>query len=581
MGITLGFILLVWVLDILFHLFLTDGKPGSSSFLFPGNDSHELFMHILIVFLFLAFGIVLTLKTIRIHRSEQELLEKTEQYRLIATYSNDVIWKMSPTGKFLYVSPSVEKLRGFTPEEVIRQLPEEVLTPSSLEVYRRLMNRLTDVMKENPGSCPSVITELEQPRKDGSAVWTEASVTTALKEDGHPDFFIGVSRDITERKRREEELRKSEEYYRLLAQTSLDYIIVHDMEGIILYANPAGLKASGYEMDDLSGHHILELIPKNYHYLVDEMRQKRIGGDFKTYKYEMEFKSKDGKTHPVEISSAPIVINKTPISSIISAMDISERKEAERKSREVQNTIKKINAELESKVEERTYMLQEAYKELESFSYSVSHDLRAPLRHIDTFSRLLKDCIENKDNNKCRQYLSSILESTSKMKELIDSLLQLSRTGRTELRRESFEMKIAVNQVVKDMDLENPENGIKWVIHELGNVNADPSLVKQLWHNLIANSVKFTRNESNPKIEVGKRLINDRESWYIKDNGVGFDSRYMEKLFGVFQRLHTEEEFEGTGIGLATVKRIIDRHRGEIWAESRPGDGATFYFYLS
>jgi light-regulated signal transduction histidine kinase (bacteriophytochrome) len=142
-------------------------------------------------------------------------------------------------------------------------------------------------------------------------------------------------------------------------------------------------------------------------------------------------------------------------------------------------------------------------------------------------------------------------------------------------------MDLIVNQVIKEIELENENQKIDWKIGELGEVKADPALVKQLWFNLISNSIKFSREKKKPLIEIGKLSENGHKTWFIKDNGAGFDNRYSDKLFGVFQRLHTEEEFEGTGIGLATVKRIIDRHKGKIWAESSPGEGAAFYFHLS
>ncbi|MGC9345020.1 MAG: sensor histidine kinase, partial [Bacteroidales bacterium] len=159
-------------------------------------------------------------------------------------------------------------------------------------------------------------------------------------------------------------------------------------------------------------------------------------------------------------------------------------------------------------------------------------------------------------------------------------LLQLSRTGRAEIRKDNFNMNLIVEQVIKDFGMEKDSKKIEWKVGKLGEVNADLRLISQVWFNLVANSIKFANGNESISIEIGKKLDDDKDTWYIRDNGVGFDPRYKDRLFGVFQRLHPEDEFEGSGIGLATVKRIIDKHHGKIWAESAPGEGAAFYFNL-
>lgn len=582
MGLSLLFIGLVWILDGIFHFYFYNPTESYKPWFLFSGDLHAIFMHSLLVVMFIVFGVVAAIKTIRIKRSREEILHKTQEYQLLAENSNDVIWKMDNRGRFLYVSPSVEKLRGYTPDEVKNQELHEVLTPQSLKTLDGLFNRLEQIIIENPGREPSVITELEQPCKDGSTVWTEASVTTVIGKDNRPEFFIGVSRDITDRKSKEKQIKQSESYYRLLAETSLDYILVHDTEGKIIYTNPSGLEASGYPEEELIGMHVTGILPPEHRGIVEKLRERRLQGDFKTYRYEIELLNSNGKRIPVEVSSAPILIDKTPISIIVSARDISERKEAEKQSQKVRQKIEKMNQELEEKVEERTYMLKEAYRELESFSYSVSHDLRAPLRHIDTFSGLLKKSMEENKNGNSSEYLDLILNSTSKMKQLIDSLLYLSKTGRQEVVRKKFSMSVVVDQVIREIEIEQDLNSIDWKIQSLDEEEyADIRLVRQVWYNLISNSIKFSRKKSRIVIEIGRVNRKGRKFWYIKDNGAGFDDRFKDKLFGVFQRLHEEEEFEGTGIGLATVKRIIDKHRGEIFAESSLGKGAGFYFYLS
>ncbi|MFW5645471.1 MAG: PAS domain-containing sensor histidine kinase, partial [Bacteroidota bacterium] len=525
-------------------------------------------------------GIILSIKSVEIKKTQQELLAQQEKYRLLTEYSNDVIWKMSRNGKFLYVSPSVEKLRGFSSSEVMKQSISDTLTPSSLKTVEELMAGFEGVINSNPGKSPSVITELEQTCKDGSTVWTEVSVKTVLGKDGQPDCYIGVTRDITERKRKELDLKRSEEYYRLMAETIMDFIIVHDLQGKIIFVNPAGIKASGYSEEEIIGSNIRDFIPQDLQGSIEEFWNRRAYGDLSTFQMETLFSTRYGESTPVELSSAPVLINQKCISELIAARDISERKKVEVQNRNVQEKIKKLNAELEEKVKDRTHKLEQANKDLESFAYTVSHDLHAPLRHISTFSDLLKKSLDKGENNKTNQYLQAITSSVIKMKDLINSLLQLSRTGRSQIKKEVFEMDMIVHQVIRDVEIDYPDKTIGWKISSLGTVNADIRLMKQVWYNLVSNAVKFTNGEKAPAIEIGKTCQKNKTIWYIKDNGVGFNPKYMDKLFGVFQRLHPEDEFEGTGIGLATVKQIINKHKGEIWAESEPNKGAVFYFYF-
>ena len=577
LGVTLTLILFVWILEaILYREIFSQERPLIDIFLFRG-DLYALHIHVLFSLLLIILGIAMSRKSLKIKKTQQELIAQQEKYRLLTEYSNDVIWKLSREGKFLYVSPAVEKLRGFTSAEVMEQNIPDAVTPSSLKTVEELMRGFERVIKNNPGKSPSVITELEQTCKDGSTVWTESSVKTVLGSAGQPSYFIGVTRDITERKRKELELKRSEEYYRLMAETILDFIIVHDLQGRIIFVNPSGIDASGYSEEEIIGTNIREFMPADEHARLEAFWDKRAKGDLSTFRMETQFYTRHGAAKPVEISSAPVLINRKCISEVIAARDISEKKKAEKQNREVQERIRKINIELEEKVKDRTHKLEQVNEELESFSYTVSHDLHAPLRHISTFSALLQKSIQKGEKDKTGQYLEAITSSVAKMKDLINSLLQLSRTGRSQIRKEQFEMDLIVHQVIREVEIDYPDKKISWKISNLGEVNADIRLMKQVWYNLVSNAVKFT-NGKLPEIEIGKHYNKNKITWFIKDNGVGFNPKYIDKLFGVFQRLHPEDEFEGTGIGLATVKRIINKHNGEIWAESEPGKGAVFYF---
>jgi PAS domain S-box-containing protein len=255
-------------------------------------------------------------------------------------------------------------------------------------------------------------------------------------------------------------------------------------------------------------------------------------------------------------------------------LNINERKRAEEK-------ICTLNLELEQRVRDRTAQLEAANKELEAFAYTVSHDLRAPLRHIDGFLELLQKEAGSALNEQSRHYMDTIFEATKKMGLLIDDLISFSRMGRHALSLQQVEMRSLVREVIRELEPDATGRAIEWRISDLPLVNGDKRMLRIVLTNLISNALKFTRSRPQARIEIGSLPDQDSQSViFVRDNGVGFDMAYAKKLFGVFQRLHRADDFEGTGIGLAIVRRIIARHGGRTWAQGEPDRGAAFYFTL-
>jgi light-regulated signal transduction histidine kinase (bacteriophytochrome) len=242
--------------------------------------------------------------------------------------------------------------------------------------------------------------------------------------------------------------------------------------------------------------------------------------------------------------------------------------------------LNEFNQNLEQKVKERTTQLESVNKELEAFSYSISHDLRAPLRGIIGFTAILEEDYGNKLDEEAKRITGIIKNNTLKMGHLIDDLLTFSRMGRQDIVKTNIATDLMIEEVMRELVPGNKMKGISWVIHKVPDVKGDINAMRQVWVNLISNAVKYSGNRDQPVIEIGSFADQGQTVFFVKDNGVGFDEKYKDKLFRVFQRLHSADEFEGTGVGLAIVEKIVSKHGGRVWAEARVDKGATFYFSL-
>jgi light-regulated signal transduction histidine kinase (bacteriophytochrome) len=295
-------------------------------------------------------------------------------------------------------------------------------------------------------------------------------------------------------------------------------------------------------------------------------------GSFKSSRI-WRHRKKDGTIVLMEITTHDLVFDGRA-ARLALANDVTARVQAE-------EAIRQLNAELEQRVRQRTAQLEGALKEIESFSYSVSHDLRAPLRHVQGYVAMLQQSVEGQLSDKPKRYLKTINDASVRMGQLIDDLLDFSRMGRIDMREGRVALDALLRETLVGLELVVQGRNIAWKIGALPSVLGDASMLRQVLTNLIGNALKYSRQRDPAEIEVGCcGEEDDRAIVFVRDNGAGFDMEYADKLFGVFQRLHRSDEFEGTGIGLATVRRVVSRHGGRVWAEGAVGRGATFFFTL-
>jgi len=350
-------------------------------------------------------------------------------------------------------------------------------------------------------------------------------------------------------------------------------VAITDPQGKITYVNDKFCAISKYRREELLGQDH-RIINSGYHPKEFIRELWATIGRGRVWHGELKNRAKDGTFYWVDTTIVPFLNDDgRPRQYVAIRADITERKAAE-------ETVLRLNTELEQRVRERTAQLELTNRELEAFSYSVSHDLRAPLRAIDGFSQAVLEDFGPMLPEEGQRQLQTIRYSAQRMGALIDDLLTFARLNRQDLSKRTIDTTRLVRETLVELGFPWSDRKVEVRVGHLSPGLGDPVLIRQVWINLIANALKYTRRREQATIDIGEAEIEGRRTFFIRDNGVGFDMKYAKKLFGVFQRLHRIEDYEGTGVGLATVQRIVQRHGGRVWAEAAVDQGATFFFHL-
>jgi PAS domain S-box-containing protein len=522
-------------------------------------------------------------------RQEAQLRESEERFQAMANGMPQLAWMAEADGHIFWYNQRWYEYTGTTFEEMEgwawQSVHDPAMLPSVLERWKG------SIATGNPF-------DMEFPLRGGDGRYRMflTRVRPVKDAEGRVIRWFGTNTDITERKQAEERLaaqaeelsRQAEELLRsrealstqsLMLQSVLDSmaegLVAADEEGKFILWNPAarkilGLGAANLPATDWSRHYGLYRDDMVTPFPADQLPLARAIRGEQSSTEMFVFNSELGAGTWIEVNGTPL---KNSRGGVVAFRDITQRRKDEQE-------IRELNEDLELRVAQRTAQLEAANLELESFTYSVSHDLRAPLRHIGGFARILMEDFAAGMEPEALSHLQRIEDGTQRMGRLVDELLNLARVGRHALELQIAGLNPIIEEVISLLQPETEGRAITWKVADLPTAKCDPVLIKQVFQNLLANALKFTRTREQAVIEIDAQEKHGQVVIRVRDNGLGFDMKYSDKLFGVFQRLHRTEDFEGTGIGLATVDRIVHKHGGRIWAEAAVDQGATFYFTM-
>lgn len=495
----------------------------------------------------------------------QAILESEERFRLLVEQAKDyAIIMVDVNGNISSWNSGAEAIKGYKKEEVIGKSISLFYTEEDKE-RNECENNLKIAREKGHYEC-----EGWRVKKDKSLFWANIIYTSLYDEDGNLKGYSKVTRDITEKKKAEDRLKRSNQFLNTVLDNLPSMVFVKEASELrFVRLNKAGERLLGYNREDLIGKNDYDFFPKEQADFFTSKDREALGKMEVTDIQEEIIQTTSGPKW-LHTKKIPILgADGKPEYLLGISEDITARKKNEDK-------ILELNAELQNSIKQ----LENANNELEAFTYSVSHDLRAPLRAIHGYTAILERELSDKLDDESKKMMISVKLNAVKMGQLIDDLLSLSRLGKKSLSKKETDMNDLIHKCIDELKRSVNFTNTKFIIEPLDTVNADPALMFQVFFNLLSNAVKYSSLKENPLVEISSIRDEDEIIYMVKDNGTGFDMRYYNKLFGVFQRLHDSSEFEGTGVGLALVKRIVTKHNGRVWAVSEVNSGATFYVAL-
>jgi PAS domain S-box-containing protein len=489
--------------------------------------------------------------------AELEIAESEERFRTLIERISDGFVSFDNDLHYTYANKKAGEITHHDPKSLIGRYVWDVFPEA---VGSSTYETFTRAMSDQVYLCN---TDYFEPLD----LWQENHLYPS--ENGLSVFI----RDISERKKAERKLIESEKRFRAIIENNADAIVLTDANLKVSYQSPAVERITGISLEHRIANPGIQYSHPDDRALIAAAVKESIHNPGKAIPFQSRFLHLNGGSIWIEGFMTNLLDDPHVKSIVFNYRDVSERKA-------VEEQILKLNDELEAKVTQRTIQLEALNKELESFTYSVSHDLRAPLRIIDGFSHILLEDYVNVLDESGKKNLHVIVNNAKRMGLLIDDLLNFSKVGKAELRMGDVNMNLLVSDVLEELKMSGVTIPEGLTVENLDMARGDAPLLKQVWINLISNAIKYSGKKNNPSIQIGVHKRENKTVYFVKDNGAGFDMKYVDKLFGVFQRLHKIEDFAGTGVGLALVQRIIARHGGSVWAEAKVNEGATFYFTL-